>query len=219
MRSIPALALVLASPLALVSCSTPPALVAPVEFSLFSTSTDGIEAMKVSIRSVDFHIVALTDAKVADPNDTSIDDDANWYSQAINLSFDPIAQAGAEKTLKLGLTNVPEGRIDQIRVQIDALEAANNTLKRTGSEECSLDVTAIHPSHGTKISHPFNAIPARKDVFSTVSLSIDIAKSLTTPTADPDAGVTATCQAFAPHLKIEGVKVNGFDFAFQAATP
>ena len=219
MRSIPAIVLSLAPAFVLAGCSSAPELVAPVEVSMFAVATDGIDAMKLAIRSVDFHVVPLAQSKDADPNDTSIDDDENWYSQAVNVNFDPIAQSGPDKVFKVGLTNLPEGRITQIRFQLDTLQPANNTITLTGSDECNLDITGIHPTHGSKVSHAFHAIPTRKDVFSTLLFSIDVAKSLTAPTTDADAGTTGTCAKLAPSISIEGAKVNGFDFAYQVATP
>ncbi|MBI4815286.1 MAG: DUF4382 domain-containing protein [Deltaproteobacteria bacterium] len=168
-----------------------------VELRLMDAPPPGVTAVEVYVASMQVHI-AGEDADRSDPNDSSIDDDDRWESLIVDRSIDLVAHQGETAADVLGQLPVPEGKVTQIRLQLDTTQP--NTATKDGVK-CDLDTQKV-AKKGIKINHPFKAFQVSKDHKHVVIVDFELDKSLKS---------SGSCFELEPKIKLHKVKLDDAD--------
>ncbi|MBI3179997.1 MAG: DUF4382 domain-containing protein [Deltaproteobacteria bacterium] len=160
---------------------------------------EGVTKVEIFVASMQVHLAKLDDDHTtSDPADSSIDDDDSWESLTVNRSIDLVAHQGEGAAEVLGQLDLPEGKITQIRLQIDTSQP--NTATKNGAE-CDLDVGKV-AKKGIKINHPFKAFDVTSDHKHVVIVDFELDKSLK---------AIGDCFELEPKLKLHKFKLDGVD--------
>ena len=166
------------------------------EFRLMDAPPAGVTAVNVWVAAIQVHVVDNAEARDADPNDGTIDDDNKWLSLVVNRSIDLVQHQGETAAELLGQLPLPAGKITQIRLILDTTKP--NTATRLGVA-CNLDTSEV-VRKGIKINHPFKAFGGNSKYAIWVDFKLD--ESLIE---------NGTCFTLKPKLKLHKVKVDDKD--------
>ena len=158
----------------------------------------GVTAVSLFVGSMDVHVVDDDEAKDADPNDVSIDEDGQWESLQVNKAIDLAAHQGEGAAATLGELDLPAGKITQVRLTLDANQP-NTVTDDQGI--CNIDMGMVSPT-GIKINHVFKAFASGDDPM--ILVDFDLGKSLK---------VSGACYRLEPVLKLFKVRADGEDLA------
>ncbi|MBI2377265.1 MAG: DUF4382 domain-containing protein [Deltaproteobacteria bacterium] len=172
---------------------------ASMELQLMDAPPEGVTAVEIYVASMQLHVVDKDDsASTSDPNDSSIDDDNRWESLSVNKSIDLVAHQGEAAAEVLGQLDLPEGKITQIRLQLDTSQP--NTATKDGTK-CDL-LTSKVAKKGIKINHPFKAFEVQRNHKHVTIVDFELDKSLK-PSGD--------CFELEPKIKLHKFKLDGID--------
>jgi len=169
------------------------------ELNLFDAPPSGVTSVKVWVASMQVHVVPAAEARDADPNDASIDDDSSWRSLVVDRQIDLVQRQGETAAEKLGELPLPEGKITQLRLLLDT-EKGNTATDASGTCDLILDKGVIRK--GVKINHVFRAFESRSGARVQVWTDFRLEDSLKTKDA---------CYELKPVLKLHRVRLDGQD--------
>lgn len=157
----------------------------------------GVTSVIVHVASIQVHVDDKTKTTSDDAADTKKDADGKWRTLAYNKPVDLVLAQGETAAVKLGELGLPDGKITQIRLMLDASQ--KNTAK-VNDKTCDLDLSKI--KDGIKINHPFKAVDVGTGKKHEVWVDFKL---------DEAMEATKDCYALKPVLKLKKVKTNSAD--------
>ena len=128
--------------------------------------------------------------------DGSIDLDDKWHSFAVNKPLDLAAAQSETGAISLGDLFLPDGRISQIRLILDA---SKPSIAVVDGKSCELGMTKLPPT-GIKINHPFKSFHVGKNLLHKVWVDVPLDQMLVQ---------TKTCFDLKPVLRIAKFQTAG----------
>lgn len=138
--------------------------------------TDSMQSVFVTLARAEVHVANKGAKEDGDPNDDSIDGDKSWVTIDLGGSeaYDLLTLQN-DVTAFLGENEVPEGKITQIRLFLDA--AGRNEIVMKDGQVCALDLSEV-PQKGIKINHPFKAIEVAEGDAREITVDFDVKESV-----------------------------------------
>lgn len=136
--------------------------------------TEELASVFVTLAGAEVHVVQ-TDTAESESDDPAIDQDNKWVSVPLERTTVDLLTLRDGVFAPLGEAEVPEGKITQIRLRLDA--AGRNEVVTKAGATCSLDLRAVEPT-GVKIAQVFKAVEVRAGYVSDLLLDFDVAESL-----------------------------------------
>lgn len=154
----------------------------------------GVTSVIVHVASIQVHVDDKSKTTSDDATDTKKDADGKWKTLLVNKAVDLVLAQTETVAVKLGELPLPDGKITQIRLILDATQ--KNTAK-VGDKTCDLDLSKV--KDGLKINHPFKALEVGtgKKHEAWVDFKLDEAME-----------VTKDCYALKPVLKLKKFKTD-----------
>jgi hypothetical protein len=185
------------APLLLVACGS---TTVKVELTDAPPDAASLAHVEVTLSRIEVHVAGTDDddddeAGDKDKSSSEKDDDgAGWRTVATHGgTFDLVALQNDVRAT-LGTLELPDGKITQIRLFIDA--NGKNQVELKSGEICALDLDAV-PPNGIKINHPFKALDVEASDKLTLVVDFDLKESL---------DQTGTCAfALKPVIKLKRV--------------
>ncbi len=177
---------------ALFGCGDP-----EMTLSLMDAPPPGVTSVRLHIASMDVHVVDKDKAaKNSDPSDSSIDDDDKWHSLDVDSQIDLVAHQGEDAAAVLGQLSIPEGKVTQIRLHLDA---SQENAATKDDVDCNLDLSKV-PDKGVKINHPFKAFATESGSSHEAVVDFELDKSLK---------ASGDCFIVEPVIKLHKAKTDG----------
>src|SRR5689334_3566891 len=92
------------------------------EILLYDAAPAGVTAVTLFVASADVHVDDKADKSVAQ-DDASIDHDKKWETLEVGRAIDLMQHEGESAAEVLGQLDLPEGKVTQIRLQIDTSQS------------------------------------------------------------------------------------------------
>ena len=166
------------APLLLVACGS---TTVNVELTDAPPDAASLAHVEVTLSRVEVHVAGSDDDdadEAGDKDKSSADKDgdgAGWRTVATHGgTFDLVALQNDVRAT-LGTLELPDGKITQIRLFIDA--NGKNQVELKSGEICALDLDAVPPT-GIKINHPFKALDVEESDKLTLVVDFDLKDSL-----------------------------------------
>lgn len=180
--------------LALAGCTDDPAE-STAQLYLMDAPPTGVTSVIVHVASIQVHVDDKSKTTSDDAADSKKDADGKWRTLTYNKPVDLVLAQTETAAIKLGELALPDGKITQIRLMLDATQ--KNTAK-VNDKTCDLDLSKV--KDGIKINHAFKALDVGvgKKHQAWVDFKLDEAME-----------ATKDCYALKPVLKLTKFKTDG----------
>lgn len=170
-----------------------------LQFHLLAKPASGMDEVLLTVASVTVH-VAADGAVSAAPGDPDLEGDGHWHSLTIGRSVDLGKATDVPGAALLGSMALPEGWIDQLRVEIKAPASAKSAAK-----QCDLLLVKV-PKAGIGISQWFRPFAVGHSLNHAIWLDMRLDLAL---------GKVGDCWALTPLLEVRRFETGGKEVAVQ----
>lgn len=150
-----------------------------IAVSLMDAPPKGVTSFTVFVQSVGIHVDDMATAVSDDPAAIALDVDDKWVNIAVNRAIDLAALQTETSAELLGSAALPDGKINQFRVLIDASQPAQ--IKAV-TGDCTASLAKFKT--GWKVSQPFKPFHVGKNLQHAVTLEVPLDELLVPGTAN-----------------------------------